>query len=66
MVVLVTCKNEEDLIPYKGTKTVEVTAYTNQNPLSISDGKMNLKFNTPQKMRKYISNVHKIGGTHLH
>ena len=46
------CEQSLCKLEYKGMKTVEVTAYTNQNPLSLSDGKMNHKFNTPQKMRK--------------
>ena len=56
------CEQSLCKLEYKGMKTVEVTAYTNQNP----HGKMYCKFNTPQKMRKYLSNVHKIGGTYLH
>ena len=49
---------------YKGMKTVGVADYTNQTPLRISDEKMS-KLTTPQKMRKYLSNMHKIGGAHL-
>ena len=48
---------------YKGMKTVRVTDYTNKAPLRIQDGKMSSP--TPIKNRKYLSNVHKIGGAHL-
>ena len=51
------------MFEYKGMKTVGVTVYINQTPLSILDGKMS-KFNTPQKM-KILINVHKIRSSHL-
>ena len=46
---------------YNGKKIIEVTDYTNQTPLRISDGKMS-KFITRKKVRKYLSNVHKMRG----
>ena len=46
----------------KGMKTVGVTDYTNQTHLKHFGWK---NVNTPQKMRKYLSNVHNIGGAHL-
>ena len=45
----------------KGMKTVGVTDCTNQTPPKHFGS----KFNTPQKMRFFLSNVHKIGGEHL-
>ena len=47
---------------YKGMKTVGVTDYTNQTPLSISDG---TNVYTHYKCENIFSNVHKIGGAHL-
>ena len=44
-------------------KTVEVTYYTNQTPLSILDGKIS-NFITPQTMKK-IAAVHNIEAAHL-
>ena len=46
---------------YKGMKTVGVTDYTP----SHFEVKKNSKFNTRQKLRKYLSNVHKIRDAHL-
>ena len=49
---------------YKRMKTVGVTDYTNQtSPTHF--GWKNCLSSTPVKMRKYLSNVHKIGGIHL-
>ena len=48
-------------IEYKRMKTVGVTDYTNRTPLRISDGK-NVYVQHLSKMRKYLSNVHKMGG----
>ena len=45
-------------------KTVGVTDYANYTPQAISSEK-NSKFNTRQKLRKYLSNLHKIRDAHL-
>ena len=49
---------------YKGMKTILVTDYTNLTPSTHYGWKKCLS-STPVKMRKYLSNVHKIGGAHL-
>ena len=49
---------------YKGMKTVGVTDYTNQTPPTHFRWK-NCLSSTPVKMRKYLSNAHKIEGAHL-
>ena len=51
---------------YKGMKTVGVTDYTNLTPPMHFGRKKCLEFNTRKKINKYLSNVHKIGGAHLH
>ena len=56
--------NHSAKFEYNGMKTVGVTNYTNQTPPKHSGWK-NVKLNTPQRMRKHLSNVHKIGGAHL-
>ena len=48
---------------YEGMKTAGVTDYTNQTQVFRKD-KIS-KFNRPKKIRKYLSNVHKIGGAHV-
>ena len=57
-------KNHYAKFEYKRMKTAGVIYCINQTPLRISDRK---KFYVqhPSKMRKYLSNVHKIGGAHL-
>ena len=49
---------------YKGMKTVRVTDYTNLTP-PMHFGRKKCLSSTPVKMRKYLSNVHKIGGAHF-
>ena len=49
---------------YKGMKTVGVTDNTNQTPPTHFGWKKSLN-STPVKMRKYLSNVHKMVGAHL-
>ena len=49
---------------YKGMKTVGVTDYTSQTTPKHFGWKKCLS-STPIKMRKYLSNVHKMGGAHL-
>ena len=44
-------------------KTVGVTDYTNLTPFAFWKGKC--LSSTPVKIRKYLSNVHKIGGAHF-
>ena len=48
---------------YKGMKTVGVTDYTNLTP-PMHFGRKKCLSSTPVKMRKFLSNVHKIGGSH--
>ena len=43
---------------------LELQITQTSHPLSISAGK-NVYVQHPSKMRKYLSNVHKIGGAHL-
>ena len=50
---------------YKGIKTVGVTDYTNQTHPTHFRWKKCLS-STPVKLWKYLSNVHKIEGAHLH
>ena len=47
---------------YKGMKTVGITDYTNQPPPRMEKC---LRSTPAKEMRKYLSNVHKIGGAHL-
>ena len=49
---------------YKGMKTIRVTDYTNLTSPSHFEWTKCLS-STPLKMRKYLSNVHKIAGVHL-
>ena len=59
-------KNEKILIKcaQNEMKTVGVTDYTNQT-LPTHYGWKKCLSPTPVKMRKYLSNVHKIEGAHL-
>ena len=45
-------------------KTVGVTDYTNHTP-PTHFGCKNVSSSTPVKLRKYLSNVHKMEGAHL-
>ena len=47
-----------------GINTIGVTDYKTRHPLSISDGK-NVYIQHQSKMRKYLSNGHKMDSAHL-
>ena len=57
--------NHYEKFEYKGMKTIGVTDYTNQTPHTHFGWKKCLSPTSVKKMRKYLSNVHKIGGAHL-
>ena len=50
---------------YKAMKTVGLTGFTNQTPPMHFGWKICLSF-IPVKMRKYLSNVQKIGDAHFY